>query len=94
MTNASGNGRLEKWGSSPRGKPMWIPAQATPIGQIFSYAIKLFRQARVNSIESRSIEQSWKWLGSLEQDFTSAIDRAERDLKTSAAMLQQANPHP
>jgi PAS domain S-box-containing protein len=71
------------------GKPTWMPAQATLIAQIFSYAIKLFRHARVHSIESHSIERSWEWLGSLEQDFTSAIDRAEQDLKTSAAILQQ-----
>lgn len=66
------------------GKPTWLPAQAELITQVFSYAIKLFRQNQL-----KSSEHSWEWLNRLNDDFTGTIHQVDRDLNGSDAPIQQ-----
>jgi signal transduction histidine kinase/CheY-like chemotaxis protein len=71
------------------GKPEWESSQASLITQILSYCVKLFRQNHLKSLDPPSISLSLEWLNSLKDNFTQAIAQVERDLKTSADLLQQ-----
>jgi CheY-like chemotaxis protein/signal transduction histidine kinase len=70
------------------GKPSWTTFHASPIAQILSYAVNLFRQTRTESIAPTAIS-SLEWLASLKDDFLAAIANAHRDLAVNAQMLQQ-----
>lgn len=79
------------------GKPPWTTFHASPIAQILSYAVKLFRQTRSKSIvggvlprENReSIGRSIEWLHNLKDNIISSISNVNRDLDISAQLLQQ-----
>ncbi len=79
------------------GKPLWTTAKTSPISQLLSFAIKLFRQARTKSIvpgesqidNASAISISSDWLDNLKDDFLSAIAEAHQDLSVNIQMFQQ-----
>jgi PAS domain S-box-containing protein len=70
------------------GKPPWTAFQARPIGQVLSYAVKLFRQTHQTSIDRESIVRSLKWLNMLKDEFRSSIADVQRAMHISATILK------
>jgi signal transduction histidine kinase/CheY-like chemotaxis protein len=91
------DGTIGEIGILTTGKPPWTIFHAQPIANIFSCAVKLFRQTQLKSIGARaappedrdSTAKSFAWLNSLKDDFISSIAITNRDLDISAQMLQR-----